>query len=75
VYSGSYASALALRAILEDQGITSTFEDLPSAWHGPADSRIYVALRDVPRVMPIVSEFRASASKRESTRGSSAHGP
>ena len=68
VYTGSYSSSLALRSILEAQGVSSSVEDLPSTPHGLADSRIFVALRDVQRVLPLVADFRASNSKRESTR-------
>src|SRR5262245_34900067 len=58
VYTGSYLSALSLRSVLDAKGIRSSFEDLPMSPAG--DSRIYVALADVPRAMPLVEEFRTN---------------
>ena len=64
VYTGPYASSLALRAILDDHQIASSFEDLPGTPHGHDDSRIYVPLRDVQRVLPLVAEFRSRKSEK-----------
>jgi hypothetical protein len=60
VYSGSYASAVELRSILDAHAIRSSFDDIPSNPHGVADARIFVALGDVPRAMSLVAEFRTT---------------
>lgn len=70
VYSGSYASSLSLRSILEARGIRTTFEDLPGHPHGRSNSKIYVTLADVEQALPLVAEFRLDEDKRGSTRGS-----
>lgn len=60
VYSGSYSAAVALRARLDANGIRSSLDDIPLGSDGQPDSRIYVALGDVPRALPLVAEFRAA---------------
>jgi hypothetical protein len=60
VYTGSYASAVALRERLDASGIRSSFDDIPFNPHGRPDTRIFVALRDVERALPLVAEFRAN---------------
>ena len=58
VYSGSYATAVELRAIFDAHAIRSSFDDIPSNPHGVSDARLFVALGDVPRAMSLVAEFR-----------------
>lgn len=60
VYSGAYSAALMLRSLLEASGIGCSFEDLPSTPYGKPDARIFVALRDVQRALPLVADFRAN---------------
>ena len=60
VYSGSYSSAIALRERLNTNGVRSSFDDIPLGSGGQPDSRIYVALGDVSRALPLVAEFRAA---------------
>lgn len=59
VYSGSYASAVALRERLDASGIRSSFDDIPLSPQGPPDTRIFVALGDVQRALPLVADFRS----------------
>jgi hypothetical protein len=60
VYTGSYASALALRERLNTSGIRSSFDDLPLSSHGQPDTRIFVALSDVRRAQTVIADFRAN---------------
>jgi hypothetical protein len=62
VYSGSYSAALELRSRLQANGIRSSFDDIPLGPPGQPDSRIFVALGDVERALPLIADFRANNS-------------